>query len=89
MALDDLSSTPTPTTGLPVESAAPRRARTGVEACEKLPDTGKNNGYNIQAAEEGATLECRTLHVARAVTNPESASAPMNCAAALGAAPCR
>jgi hypothetical protein len=59
-----------------------------VEDCEKLPDAGKNNGYSIEAAEDGDTLKCRTLHVARAVTSPNSASAPMNCAAALGAAPC-
>jgi hypothetical protein len=58
-----------------------------VEECEKLPDAGKNNGYSIENA-QGDTLKCRTLHVARAVASPKSASAPMNCAAALGAAPC-
>jgi hypothetical protein len=61
-----------------------------VEECEELDDahTAGGNLYSIGAAQSGNTLKCRTLHVARALTEPLSVDAPGFCEAALGGAPC-
>lgn len=61
-----------------------------VDACEELEDANVAGGnlYNVQDAQMGNTLKCRTLHAARALTQPQSADAASYCAAALGGDPC-
>ncbi len=50
-------------------------------ACAQVTGAGPNSGYSIAAS--GDNVECRLLHTARAFEDPTE------CAAALGAAPCK
>jgi hypothetical protein len=61
-----------------------------VAECEELDDANVAGGnlYNIDDAQTGNTLKCRTLHVARALTEPQSDETPGRCQAALGGDPC-
>ena len=61
-----------------------------VTECETLDDASVEGGnlYSVDAAQEGNTLKCRTLHAVRALTAPRSADAPRYCQAALGGDPC-
>lgn len=58
-----------------------------VEDCETLDDA-QVNGYTVETGENGNSLKCRTLNVARAVTDPDSPDAARYCDAALGESPC-
>ena len=50
--------------------------------CVKLNGAGPNTGYTLAA--KGNNVQCRLLHVSRALSNPTK-----ECAAAQGAAPCK
>lgn len=50
--------------------------------CVKLDGAAHDSGYSIAA--KGNNVQCRLLHVSRALTNPSK-----ECAAALGASPCK
>ena len=54
--------------------------------CVKLSGAGPSLPYSVAPAmlPKGNTLQCRLLHVSRALTTPTA-----DCAAALGAAPCQ
>ncbi len=53
-----------------------------MKACVKLPGAGPNSGYSVKA--KGNNVQCGILHASRALTTPAD-----ECAAALGAAPCK
>lgn len=54
------------------------------EACGELDGAGPNSGYAVSPPPVGATVQCRLLHVSRALSKPLT-----ECAAALGGAPCQ
>jgi hypothetical protein len=49
--------------------------------CATLPGAKKESGYNLNAAKMGNTVQCRLLHVSRAL---DPAAAAMECPNALG-----
>ncbi len=52
--------------------------------CVKLSGAGPSLPYSVAPLPKGNTMQCRLLHVSRALTTPAD-----DCAAALGAAPCK
>jgi hypothetical protein len=58
------------------------------QACgNDLDGAAPNSGYSIDPLPEGPTLQCRLLHVSRALVSPTAAI--NECSAALGGAPCQ
>lgn len=53
---------------------------------EGAPPTPMVNGYNVDDAQRGNTVQCRILHAARALEDPDNQAA--YCDAVFGAAPC-
>jgi len=54
------------------------------QACGEVDGAGPNNGYSVATPPEGNTVQCRLLHVSRALSKPIT-----ECSAALGGAPCQ
>jgi hypothetical protein len=52
------------------------------KACAKLPGAAHDSGYSLDA--KGANVQCLLLHASKALSTPGD-----DCAAALGAAPCK
>ncbi|HEX3855052.1 MAG TPA: hypothetical protein VHW01_29015, partial [Polyangiaceae bacterium] len=52
------------------------------KACAKLDGAIHDSGYSLDA--KGANVQCLLLHASKALTTPGD-----DCAAALGAAPCK
>jgi hypothetical protein len=53
------------------------------DACNQLDGAAANSGYTVEPLPEGNTVQCRLLHVSRALSKPID-----ECSAALGGAPC-
>ena len=53
------------------------------QECDMLVGAGPNSGYSLDPLPEGNTLQCRLLHVSRALSTPLA-----DCPAALGGTPC-
>lgn len=59
--------------------------KTCLAECVQLTDAGPSKPYSVAPTlPKGNTMQCRLLHVSRALSTPAA-----DCAAALGAAPCR